>query len=174
MKNKIWASIDAAKPFAGDKFKSNLMFVDFPVIDSRVQALSRVSSEITHSSGCTVDSATPSLRDNAPVLLKSTPRRRTSYNIWKVFQSTCHFNIEERDEIETVHMSVFTKVVVTKIVSGVGEGTAKHYLTDYDRERAVGRLEAGHSVITVAAAMSVSKSVMSRLKKAAEGGNALR
>ncbi|KAF8790972.1 hypothetical protein HNY73_005911 [Argiope bruennichi] len=36
-----------------------------------------------------------------------------------------------------------------------------------------GRLEAGQSVTTVAVAMGVSKSVISRLKKAAEGGNAL-
>ncbi|KAF8792415.1 Dihydropyrimidine dehydrogenase [NADP(+)] like protein [Argiope bruennichi] len=43
----------------------------------------------------------------------------------------------------------------------------------YDRGRAVGRLEAGQSVSTVAAAMGVSKSIISRLKKASEDGNAL-
>lgn len=52
--------------------------------------------------------------------------------------------------------------------------SARHHLSAYDRGRAVGRLEAGQSVTTVAAAMGVSKSVISRLKKAAEGGNALR
>lgn len=52
--------------------------------------------------------------------------------------------------------------------------SARHHLSDYDRGRAVGRLEAGQSVTTVATAMEVSKSVISRLNKAAEGGNALR
>ncbi|GFS97257.1 hypothetical protein TNCV_1824281 [Trichonephila clavipes] len=52
--------------------------------------------------------------------------------------------------------------------------SARHRLSDYDRERAVKRLEAGQSVTTVTAAMGVSKSIISRLKKVAEGGNALR
>ncbi|GFV50768.1 hypothetical protein TNCV_2214291 [Trichonephila clavipes] len=52
--------------------------------------------------------------------------------------------------------------------------SARHYLSDYDRGRAVGRMKAGQSVTTVATAMSVSRSVISRLTKAAEGGNALR
>ncbi|KAF8791716.1 hypothetical protein HNY73_003408 [Argiope bruennichi] len=39
--------------------------------------------------------------------------------------------------------------------------SAKHHLSAYDRRRAVGRLEAGQSVTTVAAA----KGVISRLKK---------
>ncbi|GFV34920.1 hypothetical protein TNCV_1452221 [Trichonephila clavipes] len=47
--------------------------------------------------------------------------------------------------------------------------SAKHHLSDYDHGRAVGRLEAGQSVATVAAAMGVSKSAISRLKKAADG-----
>ncbi|GFW30041.1 hypothetical protein TNCV_1593591 [Trichonephila clavipes] len=50
----------------------------------------------------------------------------------------------------------------------------RHRLRDYDRERAVRRLEIVQSVTTVASAMGVSKSVISRLKKATEGGNALR
>ncbi|KAF8794782.1 hypothetical protein HNY73_002717 [Argiope bruennichi] len=50
----------------------------------------------------------------------------------------------------------------------------RHHLSAYDRERAVGRLEAGQSVTTVAAAMGVSMNIISRLKKAAEGGNALK
>ncbi|GFW27055.1 hypothetical protein TNCV_92811 [Trichonephila clavipes] len=49
--------------------------------------------------------------------------------------------------------------------------SARHHLSDYDRGRAVGRLEADQSVTTVAAAMGISKSVVSLLKKAAEGGN---
>lgn len=52
--------------------------------------------------------------------------------------------------------------------------SVRHHLSAYDRGRAVGRLEAGQSVTQVATAMGVSKSVISRLKKAAEGGNALR
>ncbi|GFY20886.1 hypothetical protein TNCV_1121201 [Trichonephila clavipes] len=47
--------------------------------------------------------------------------------------------------------------------------SARHQLSDSDRRRAVGRLEAGQSVTTVAAAMGVSKSVIPLLKKAAEG-----
>ncbi|GFV36117.1 hypothetical protein TNCV_4964651 [Trichonephila clavipes] len=43
-----------------------------------------------------------------------------------------------------------------------------------NRERAVGRLEKGQSVSTVAAALGVSQSVISRLKEVAEGGNTLR
>ncbi|GFT24466.1 hypothetical protein TNCV_3252841 [Trichonephila clavipes] len=39
--------------------------------------------------------------------------------------------------------------------------SARHHLSDYDR----GRLEAGQSVTTAAAALDVSKSVISRLKK---------
>ncbi|KAF8771589.1 hypothetical protein HNY73_018989 [Argiope bruennichi] len=50
---------------------------------------------------------------------------------------------------------------------------ARHHLSTYDRGRAVGRLEAGQSVTTVVSSMGVSKSVISGLKKAAEGGNAL-
>lgn len=52
--------------------------------------------------------------------------------------------------------------------------SARHHLSAYDRGRAVGRLEAGQSVTTVARVMGVAKSVISRLKKAAEGGNAMR
>ncbi|KAF8785987.1 hypothetical protein HNY73_011467 [Argiope bruennichi] len=52
--------------------------------------------------------------------------------------------------------------------------SVRYHLSAYDRGRAVGRLEAGQSVTTVAAAMGLSKSVISRLKKAAEGGNALK
>ncbi|KAF8787337.1 NFU1 iron-sulfur cluster scaffold like protein [Argiope bruennichi] len=51
--------------------------------------------------------------------------------------------------------------------------SARHHLSAYDLGRAVGQLEAGQSVTTVAATMGVSKSVISRLKKATEGGNAL-
>ncbi|GFU93707.1 hypothetical protein TNCV_2185871 [Trichonephila clavipes] len=51
---------------------------------------------------------------------------------------------------------------------------ARHHLSDYDRERVFGQLEAGQSVPNVAAAMGVSKSIISRLKKVAESGNALR
>ncbi|KAF8782316.1 hypothetical protein HNY73_012615 [Argiope bruennichi] len=47
--------------------------------------------------------------------------------------------------------------------------SARHHLSAYPR----GRLEAGQSVTTKAAAIGVSKSVISRLKKTAEGGNAL-
>ncbi|KAF8763115.1 hypothetical protein HNY73_021330 [Argiope bruennichi] len=50
--------------------------------------------------------------------------------------------------------------------------SAKRHLRAYDNGRAVGRLEADQSVTTVAAEMCVSKSVTSRYKKAAEGGNA--
>lgn len=52
--------------------------------------------------------------------------------------------------------------------------SAKHYLNAYDRERVVGELEAGQSVTTMARVMGVSKSVISRLKTADEGGNAVR
>ncbi|KAF8785899.1 hypothetical protein HNY73_011391 [Argiope bruennichi] len=51
--------------------------------------------------------------------------------------------------------------------------SARYHLSAYDCGRAIGRLEAGQSVTTVAAAMGVSKSVASRIKKAAEGRNAL-
>ncbi|XP_055932859.1 uncharacterized protein LOC129962883 [Argiope bruennichi] len=51
--------------------------------------------------------------------------------------------------------------------------SARYHLSAYDRGRAVGRLEVGQSVTTVAAAIGGSKSVISRLKKAAECGNAL-
>ncbi|GFU99927.1 hypothetical protein TNCV_1257761 [Trichonephila clavipes] len=44
---------------------------------------------------------------------------------------------------------------------------------EFDRRRSVGRLEAGQSVISVAAAMGVSKSVIWLLEKATEGANAL-
>ncbi|GFV20452.1 hypothetical protein TNCV_4142131 [Trichonephila clavipes] len=47
--------------------------------------------------------------------------------------------------------------------------SARHHLSDYDHGRAVGRLEEGQSVTTVTAAMDGLKSVISRLKKAAEG-----
>ncbi|GFV78893.1 hypothetical protein TNCV_4079931 [Trichonephila clavipes] len=40
-----------------------------------------------------------------------------------------------------------------------------HHLSDDERGRAVGSLEAGQSVTTVAVAMGVSKSVISRLRK---------
>ncbi|GFX05799.1 hypothetical protein TNCV_5089891 [Trichonephila clavipes] len=50
----------------------------------------------------------------------------------------------------------------------------RHHLSNYDRGRVVERLEAGQSITTVAAAMGESKSVISRLKKAAEGINVLR
>ncbi|KAF8785640.1 hypothetical protein HNY73_011155 [Argiope bruennichi] len=49
----------------------------------------------------------------------------------------------------------------------------RHHLRVYDRGRAVGQLEVSQSVTTAAAAMAVSKSIISRLKKAVEGGNAL-
>ncbi|KAF8794533.1 hypothetical protein HNY73_002507 [Argiope bruennichi] len=49
----------------------------------------------------------------------------------------------------------------------------RHHLSAYDRGRTVERLEAGQSVTIVAAAMDVLRSVISRLKKAAEGRNAL-
>ncbi|GFW48576.1 hypothetical protein TNCV_4241571 [Trichonephila clavipes] len=52
--------------------------------------------------------------------------------------------------------------------------STRHHLSECDRQRAVGRLEAGQSVTTVDAAMCVSKSVISLLKKAVESGNALR
>ncbi|GFU57625.1 HTH_Tnp_Tc3_2 domain-containing protein [Trichonephila clavipes] len=52
--------------------------------------------------------------------------------------------------------------------------STRHHLSDYDRGQAVGQLEAGQSITTVAAAIGVSKSVISLLKKATEGGNALR
>ncbi|GFV35771.1 hypothetical protein TNCV_913611 [Trichonephila clavipes] len=42
--------------------------------------------------------------------------------------------------------------------------SARHHLNDCDHGRAVGRLEAGQSVTTIAVAMGVSKSVTSRLK----------
>ncbi|GFT68304.1 hypothetical protein TNCV_659211 [Trichonephila clavipes] len=51
--------------------------------------------------------------------------------------------------------------------------SARHHLSDYDRGRAVGRLEEGKSVTSVALATGVSKNVISRLRKAAEGGNIL-
>ncbi|GFU94688.1 uncharacterized protein TNCV_901391 [Trichonephila clavipes] len=51
--------------------------------------------------------------------------------------------------------------------------SARHHLNDYDRGKAVGRLKVGQSVLIVASAMSVSNSVISRLKSVAEGGNAL-
>ncbi|GFX37955.1 hypothetical protein TNCV_3835561 [Trichonephila clavipes] len=51
--------------------------------------------------------------------------------------------------------------------------SARHHLRDSDCGRAVGRLKAGQSITTVAAAVVVSKSIISRLKKASEGGNAL-
>ncbi|KAF8774080.1 N-acetyltransferase 9-like protein like [Argiope bruennichi] len=47
--------------------------------------------------------------------------------------------------------------------------TEIHHLNAHNR----GRLKAGQSVTNVAAAMDVSNSVISRLKKTAEGGNAL-
>ncbi|GFV70369.1 hypothetical protein TNCV_4797881 [Trichonephila clavipes] len=50
--------------------------------------------------------------------------------------------------------------------------SARHHLSDYDRRRAVGRLEIGRSVPTVAAANGVSNSIISVLKKATDGGNA--
>ncbi|GFX03450.1 hypothetical protein TNCV_4634621 [Trichonephila clavipes] len=52
--------------------------------------------------------------------------------------------------------------------------SVRHHLSDYDHGRSVGRREASRSITTVATAMGVSKSVISRLKKATEGGNALR
>ncbi|GFT74442.1 hypothetical protein TNCV_539531 [Trichonephila clavipes] len=52
--------------FAGEKFKSCLMFVDLPGLISRVwlfpQLFSMTSSKFTHSSGCNTDSITPSSR----------------------------------------------------------------------------------------------------------------
>ncbi|KAF8790444.1 hypothetical protein HNY73_005463 [Argiope bruennichi] len=51
--------------------------------------------------------------------------------------------------------------------------SSRYHLSAYYCGRAVGWLEAGQSVTTVAVAMGVSKSVISRIKKAAEGGNAL-
>ncbi|GFX22447.1 hypothetical protein TNCV_3600791 [Trichonephila clavipes] len=50
--------------------------------------------------------------------------------------------------------------------------SARHHLNDFECGRAVERLEASQIVTTVAAAMGVSKGVISRLKKAVEGGNA--
>lgn len=52
--------------------------------------------------------------------------------------------------------------------------SVRHHLSDFDRGRAIGRLEEGATVTKVAAAMGVSKSVISRLKKSFESGNALR
>ncbi|XP_055927987.1 uncharacterized protein LOC129959189 [Argiope bruennichi] len=49
----------------------------------------------------------------------------------------------------------------------------RYHLSAFNRGRIVGRLEAGQCVTIVAAAMDVSKSVISRLKKASKGGNAL-
>ncbi|GFU58128.1 hypothetical protein TNCV_696421 [Trichonephila clavipes] len=49
---------------------------------------------------------------------------------------------------------------------------ARHHLRECDPRRAVAF--ADQSVTTVAAAMGVSKSIFSLLKKATEGGNALR
>ncbi|GFY11974.1 hypothetical protein TNCV_4974741 [Trichonephila clavipes] len=51
--------------------------------------------------------------------------------------------------------------------------SVRHHLSDFDCERAAGLLRAGQSVITVASAMDVSKSVISLLKKVAEGKKAL-
>ncbi|GFX09368.1 hypothetical protein TNCV_1887811 [Trichonephila clavipes] len=66
---------------------------------------------------------------------------------------------------------------VTKLRKGIFgmpfRGATKLHLKDYDRGRAVGRLEAGQNITIIAAAMSVSKSVISKLKKVAEGGNTL-
>ncbi|KAF8771934.1 hypothetical protein HNY73_019297 [Argiope bruennichi] len=50
--------------------------------------------------------------------------------------------------------------------------SARYHLSAYDCGLCL-RLEAGQSAITIAAATSVSKSVISRIKKADEGGNAL-
>ncbi|GFT71196.1 hypothetical protein TNCV_3001991 [Trichonephila clavipes] len=52
--------------------------------------------------------------------------------------------------------------------------SARYYMSDCDHGRAVGRLEAGQTVITVVAAMGVLKSVILRLKKTPDGGYSLR
>ncbi|GFV23773.1 hypothetical protein TNCV_959671 [Trichonephila clavipes] len=49
-----------------------------------------------------------------------------------------------------------------------------NFLGHKDHGRVVRRFKVGQSVATVAATMDASKSVISRLKMAAEGGNALR
>ncbi|GFX12645.1 hypothetical protein TNCV_3157661 [Trichonephila clavipes] len=52
--------------------------------------------------------------------------------------------------------------------------SARHHFSSYDCGQEVERLEACQSVTIVAAAMGVSKSVYSRLKKSAECRNALK
>ncbi|GFT21661.1 hypothetical protein TNCV_617641 [Trichonephila clavipes] len=52
--------------------------------------------------------------------------------------------------------------------------SVRYHFRDYNRVQSVRRLEAGQSFTTVAAAMGVSKSVISRFKKVAKGVNALR
>ncbi|GFV11087.1 hypothetical protein TNCV_2718311 [Trichonephila clavipes] len=61
-------------------------------------------------------------------------------------------------------------LVLAIIKSKISE---RHHLSDYDGRRGGGQLEAGQSVTTVDTAMGVSKSVISLLNKASEGGNAL-
>lgn len=51
--------------------------------------------------------------------------------------------------------------------------SARHYLSAYNCRRSVGRLEAEQSVALVDTVTGVSESVISQLKKAVEGGNAI-
>ncbi|GFW58672.1 hypothetical protein TNCV_378551 [Trichonephila clavipes] len=72
------------------------------------------------------------------------------------------------------YKSFFSEILCLVLAIIKSKLAATHHLSDYDCGRAVGRLEAGQSVTTLAAAMGVSKSVIWRFKKVVEGGNALR